>query len=52
MSSAMKARPFSIAADASQFVKRFMSSVLLLTLFGTGEGVGGERHFYSLVLVG
>ena len=26
VSSAMKARPFSVAADARQFVKRFMSS--------------------------
>ena len=40
VSSAMKARPFSVAADARQFVKRFMSSeikdasCLFVCLFG------------------
>ena len=29
VSSAMKARPFSVAADARQFVKRFMSSEIM-----------------------
>ena len=56
VSSAMKARPFSVAADARQFVKRFMSSeitdasCLFVCLFGRIQGQ--PRKFSSIHLFG